>query len=323
MRGLAVLMSALALLAGAACAAEPYRAPRNALGQPDLEGVWNTNFVLPLEAPPRDAPPLVLPEAQARDYAHKLAEGIRALSALKLDPEVDDLSHVNEVAGLGVVRGQRRTRQIVEPADGRLPATPAARGQITFVEQVLQNATDAPFPTDGPETRSNWERCLVGQGQPPVNIVTSINPRQILQTRDAVVVLSEYGPDLRVIPYATTHANRPAQASPLGDSIARWEAETLVIETTGLPAKDVIRPIPTLLVPPTAKVIERYTRVSPTELLYQYTVVDASVYAKPWLAEYSLTRVKTPIYEFACHEGNYSLPNILAGARAAEAAKRK
>lgn len=323
MKRLVPALAALALLTSQAVAAPPYHAPRTAAGQPDLEGVWNTNFVLPLEAPPKDAPPLVLPEAEAQAYAHKLAEGIRSLSAFQQDPEVAELSRTNEAAGLGVVKGQRRTRQIVEPADGRLPVTPAARGQISFVERALQYATDAPFPTDGPETRPNWERCLVGQGQPPINIVTSINPRQILQTRDAVVILTEYGPDLRVIPFAKAHANQVSQASPLGDSIARWEGETLVIETTGLPAKDVIRPIPTLLVPATATVIERYTRVSATELLYQYTVVDPRVYTKPWLAEYALTRTRTPIYEFACHEGNYSLPNILAGARQAEKMAKK
>jgi hypothetical protein len=315
----------LGLLAAAWLAATPalaadYRAPRNGLGQPDLQGVWNTNFVLPLEAPATDAPPLVLSETEARAYVAKLSEAVRSLAAFKLDPEVADLSRVNEAAGLAIVKGQRRTRQIVQPADGRLPATRAARSQIEFVERVLRTREDAPFPTDGPETRPNWERCLVGQGQPPVTIVTSINPREILQTRDAVVVLSEYGPDLRIIPFAATHANDPARASPLGDSIARWEGDTLVIETIGLPAKDTIRPLPTLLVSATAKVIERYTRVGPSELLYQYTVVDPSTYTAPWLAEYSLTRSNKPLYEFACHEGNYSLPNILAGARQLEKA---
>jgi hypothetical protein len=148
-----------------------------------------------------------------------------------------------------------------------------------------------------------------------VAIVTDINPRQILQTRDAVVILSEYGPDLRIIPFAAAHGGSPAQASPLGDSIARWEGDTLVIETIRLPQRDTVRPLPTLLVPPSAKVIERYTRVGANELLYQYTVVDPSIYTAPWLAEYALARAARPLFEFACHEGNYSLPNILAGAR--------
>jgi hypothetical protein len=158
---------------------------------------------------------------------------------------------------------------------------------------------------------------VVGWGQPPIVSTSDINPRQIVQTRDAVVILTEYGPDLRIIPFTDKHG--PAtQSSVLGDSIARWEGDTLVIETVGLPAKDTIRPFPTLFVPASAKVIERYTRLSEKELLYQYTVIDPSIYTGPWLAEYSLYRTTKPIFEFACHEGNYSLPNILAGARASE-----
>ena len=309
------LAAALLLAAPVAQAAGAYRAPRTAYDQPDLQGVWNTNFILPLEAPATGAPPLVLPEAEAMAYAERLGADVRTFKALEQDPEVQELSHSSARMGLGVVDGQRRTRQIVQPADGRMPVTPRARGLIAMVERTLRNSTEAPFPTDGPEQRPNWERCVVGQGQPPIAVVTEINPRQILQTRDAVVVLSEYGPDLRIIPFAAKPNRDVAQASPLGDAIARWEGDTLVIETTGLPARDAIRPFPTLLVNASAKVIERYTRISDKALLYQFTVVDPAIYTAPWLAEYAMARSDRPLYEFACHEGNYSLPNILAGAR--------
>jgi hypothetical protein len=311
-----VLTAAAVLLAAStAQAAGAYRAPRTAYGQPDLQGVWNTHFVLPLEAPAKDAPPLVLPEAEAAAYAEKLAADVRSFKALEQDPEVAELSHSSARVGLGVVDGQRRTRQIVQPADGRLPVTPRARGLIAMIERALRTSSEAPFPTDGPEQRPNWERCVVGQGQPPIAVVTEINPREILQTRDFVVILSEYGPDLRIIPFAAKPDREIAQASPLGYSAAHWEGDTLVIETVGLPARDAIRPFPTLLVNASATVIERYTRVSATALLYQYTVVDPTTYTGPWLAEYALDRSDRPLYEFACHEGNYSLPNILAGAR--------
>ena len=211
---------------------------------------------------------------------------------------------------------------MVQPADGMLPLTRRMRGQMRFIEQALRTQAEPPFSKDGPELRPNWERCVVGWGQPPVVSTSDINPRKIVQTKDAVVILSEYGPDLRIIPYTDQHGPL-LQASALGDAIAHWEGETLVIETIGMPAKDAIRPFPTLFVPASAKVIERYTRVSNTELLYQYTVVDPSVYTAPWLAEYSLFATAKPIYEFACHEGNYSLPNILAGARADEKARAK
>ena len=310
-----VALAAVALLATSAAAAG-YKAPRTAYGQPDLEGVWNTHFVLPMEAQP-GMPSLTLPEAEAAAYARKLSAEAGKLAIFGQDPEVAEIRADPSRSDLAIVRGQRRTRQVVQPADGMLPLTRGARGQMRFIEQALRTQTEPPFPTDGPELRPNWERCVVGWGQPPIVSTSDINPRQIVQTRDAVVILTEYGPDLRIIPFTDKHG--PAtQSSVLGDSIARWEGDTLVIETVGLPAKDMIRPFPTLFVPASAKVIERYTRLSEKELLYQYTVIDPSIYTGPWLAEYSLYRTTKPIFEFACHEGNYSLPNILAGARASE-----
>ena len=316
MKALTLALAAAALLIGGAATAADYRAPRNALGQPDLQGVWNTHFLLPMEASP-DMPSLTLPEAEAAAYARKLSAEAGKLEIFAQDPEVAEIRSDPSRSSLAIVRGQRRTRQVVQPADGMLPLTRGARGQMRFIEQALRTQSEPPFSKDGPEVRPNWERCVVGWGQPPVVSTSDINPRQIVQTRDAVVILSEYGPDLRIIPFSDKHGPL-LQASALGDAIAHWEGDTLVIETVGMPAKDAIRPFPTLFVPASAKVIERYTRVSKTELLYQYTVVDPSIYTGPWLAEYSLFASARPLYEFACHEGNYSLPNILAGARQQE-----
>jgi len=313
------VVAAIAWLAGSATAAD-YRAPRTAYGQPDLQGVWNTHFILPMEA--QLGTPLTLPEAEAAAYARKLSAEAGKLAIFAQDPEVAEIRADPSRSDLAIVRGQRRTRQVVQPADGMLPLTPGARGQMRFIEQALRTQTEPPFSKDGPELRPNWERCVVGWGQPPVVSTSDINPRQIVQTRDAVVILTEYGPDLRIIPF-TDHHGPLLQASALGDAIAHWEGETLVVETIGMPAKDAIRPFPTLFVPASAKVLERYTRLSEKELLYQYTVVDPSIYTAPWLAEYSLYRTATPIFEFACHEGNYSLPNILAGARASERSGQK
>ncbi len=318
MRMRAAFAALVVLTLGGAAAAAGYHAPRNAYGQPDLQGVWNTHFIVPVEARP-DMPSLTLPEAEAAAFARKLNSEAGQLAIFAQDPEVAELRADPHRTELALVKGQRRTRQVVQPADGMLPLTRGARQQLHFIEQALQTQTEPPFPKDGPEVRPNWERCVVGWGQPPIASTSDINPRQFVQTRDAVVILSEYGPDLRIIPFSDQHGPL-LQAGPLGDAIAHWEGETLVIETIGLPAKDTIRPFPTLFVSPKAKVIERYTRVSKTELLYQYTVVDPSTYTAPWLAEYSLYRSDRPLYEFACHEGNYSLPNILAGARAAERA---
>ena len=316
MKPVRLVLMAAALLIGAPAAAADYHAPRNAVGQPDLQGVWNTHFFLPMEARP-DTPSLTLSEADATAFSRKLNAEAGKLAIFAQDPEVAEIRADPSRSDLATVRGQRRTRQVVQPADGMLPLTRGMRGQMRFIEQALRTQTEPPFPTDGPESRPNWERCVVGWGQPPIVSTSDINPRQIVQTRDAVVILTEYGPDLRIIPFTDKHGPL-MQASALGDAIAHWEGDTLVIETIGMPAKDALRPFPTLFVPATAKVIERYTRVSKTELLYQYTVVDPSIYTAPWLAEYSLYSQARPIYEFACHEGNYSLPNILAGARRAE-----
>jgi hypothetical protein len=318
MKPLNLVLMAAALLIGGPAAAGDYHAPRNALGQPDLQGVWNTHFVLPMEARP-DTPSLTLPEAEAKAYARKLNAEAGTLAIFAQDPEVAEIRSDDKRSAAAIVRGQYRTRQVVQPADGMLPLTRGARGQLRFIEQLLRTQTEPPFPKDDPEVRPNWERCVVGWGQPPISSTGDINPRQIVQTKDAVVILTEYGPDLRIIPLTDKHGPL-LQASALGDAIAHWEGETLVIETIGLPAKDAIRPFPTLFVSATAKVIERYTRVSNTELLYQYTVVDPTIYTAPWLAEYSLFATAQPILEFACHEGNYSLPNILAGARQQERA---
>ena len=319
---LSLVLVAAALLIGApAAAAADYHAPRNAQGEPDLQGVWNTHFVLPMEARP-DTPSLTLPEAQAKAYARKLNDEAGKLAIFAQDPEVAEIRSDDKRSAPAIVRGQYRTRQVVQPADGMLPLTRGMRGQMRFIEQALRTQLEPPFSKDDPEVRPNWERCVVGWGQPPISGTGDINPRQIVQTKDAVVILTEYGPDLRIIPYTDKHGPL-LQASALGDAIAHWEGETLVIETIGMPAKDALRPFPTLFVPASAKVIERYTRVSATELLYQYTVVDPTVYTAPWLAEFSLFASPKPIYEFACHEGNYSLPNILAGARADEKARAK
>jgi hypothetical protein len=310
-----ILIAALLLMGGPVAAAD-YHAPRNAAGQPDLQGVWNTHFALPLEARP-DTPNLTLPKAEAQAFLRRVAVDAGVVAATYLDPESAEIAQDPARSGPAIVRGQIRTHQVVQPADGKLPLTSSARSRYDAIQATQHSLSAPPTPADGPEARLNMERCLVGFGQPPVASVADTSPRQIIQTPDAVVILAEYGPDLRIIPFTDKHGPT-VQASTLGDSIAHWEGETLVVETIGLPAKDRIRILPTLFVPATATVTERFTRLSKTELLYQYTVVDPSVYTAPWLAEYSLERTDKPILEFACHEGNYSLPNILAGARRQE-----
>jgi len=226
-----------------------------------------------------------------------------------LDPEVPLLMDHND--GLPIVRGQRRTRAVVRPADGRLPYTPAVR------KEAESPPAEGP-PLDNPENLQNSERCLVGQGQPPLASFTLDNQIQIVRTKDAVVILEEYGDDLRIIPLKGGHG--PAVlTSRLGDSVGHFEGKTLVIETIGMPDADRYRLAPTLIVPGASKVIERLTPISDKELLYQFTVVDPAAFTAPWLGEFSWFRTDLPMYEHACHEGNYSMANELSGARHDEA----
>jgi hypothetical protein len=291
-----------AALAEAAVAGPPASAPAH----PSLEGVWAANFILNLEATPK-TPELVVSEARAKALAVAGATELTEESNKGLDPEVPS---VIGTARMPIVRGQWRSRLVVVPADGRIPYTPEARKEL--------EGKPPPESFANPEDRPASERCLVGLGQPPFTTFEFLNRLQIVQTRDHVVLRTEYSGDLRIIPF--TDAHRPAMfASQLGDSIARWDGDTLVIETTGLPVESRHRIFPFLLVPSDSKVIERLTRVSKTELLYQFTVIDPKTFTAPWLAEFSWFKSDQQIYESACHEGDRSLRGILAGARRQEA----
>jgi len=306
------IMLAASLLACAASIAgtaegQPRERTSSTRATPSIEGNWRVNFILPMEATPT-TPQLVVSESDAKAVAAVAGAALADEFAKTLDPELPML--VAHSDGLAIVRGQRRTRAVVQPADGKLPYTAAARKEAA-----------GPPPdgsSDNPEQRPNAERCLVGQGQAPLSSFALDSHIQIVRTRDHVVIHSEYGDDVRIVPLNNAHAPKVLW-SRLGDSIGHWEGRTLVIETFGLPDADRVRLAPTLLVPGEATVIERLTPISDRELLYQFTVVDSKTYAAPWLGEFSWFRTDKPMYESACHEGNYSLPNVLAGARHEEA----
>lgn len=308
---LLALPAAIAQTTEAPKSATPYQAPRTSFGDPSFEGVWTQNFVILMEAHPR-VPMLVLPEADAQAFAMQAATGIGNALDQSLDPEVPELMKMTD--GLPIVRGERRTRSVVLPADGKLPYTEAARKES-------QRGPQSPR-LDNPEERPNWERCITSLGLPPVHGMgtTSVNPRQFIQVPGQIVIHTEYGDEARIIPLTRDHKPK-ALHSWMGDSIAWWEGETLVVETIGAPANDRVRYFSNLIVTPESVVTERFTRLSDDELLYQYTIVDPAIYTAPWLAEYSLYRTDQPMLEHACHEGNHSLPNILRGRRVRDAAR--
>ena len=223
---------------------------------------------------------------------------------------------------LGQVKGEYRTSWIVDPADGQLPLSAAGR---VLAAKARAYARAADTPSD-PEVLEPWDRCLIssrGSGGPGMlNNIYNSN-YQIVQTPGAVAIVVEMIHDARNIPVFPTKAAAQAAHGPaalhpwLGDSTGWWEGDTLVIETVNVNAEQG-RAGPIFLTPQ-GRVTERLTRASKGQIFYEFRVEDPTYYTRPWRAEMSLNASKDQLFEYACHEGNYALPDILRGVRAAEA----
>ena len=331
-RAAAIALGAILGVALAAPAsAQAYKAPRNAFGQPDLEGVWTNASVTQLERPALFKS-LVITEAQARMMEQGMAR-FRNADAGPTDPNApapkagDDPGGYNAFwidpgTRVGSIQGEYRSSWIVEPADGKLPYSPA--GRALFAAEVNRIRTNF----DGPEGRQLAERCLLGFGStagPPMMNVLYNNTYQFQQARNHVAILVEMNHDARIIRLVSKEGEKarpPAHIRPwMGDSVGWWDGDTLVVETTHFNPGEQLRPgIPTtFLISKDAKVTERFTRVSPTQIRYEFTVDDPKAFTQPWRGEMPFNATKGPVYEYACHEGNYALPGILAGARRTEA----
>jgi hypothetical protein len=205
-----------------------------------------------------------------------------------------------------VVRGEHRTSWIVDPADGQIP----------FLDDGARGSIERRSGFDGPEARPLGERCIVNShsaGPPMLNYLYN-NNYELVQTRDALVIRAEMNNYARIIRIGgrRTHPNyRPLH----GDSIGWWEGDALVAETTHFSALHAQSVVP---LGPRARVRERFTRTSATQILYEFTVEDPDLYRQPWRGEMSLNATQDRVFEYACHEGNYALPGILAGAREEE-----
>lgn len=297
-----LLVLVLTLAAGGATAQEIYRAPRDAYGHPILEGVWSARWLTTLERP--DGTPLVLTPAEG-------AERVRAMLTERARNDIfDEEIAYPDATTLAIVRGEHRGSLIVDPPNGKLPLT--ATGRAALAAARVRGA-------DGPESRPLGERCLAGNGRPGMLIAPSGMLKQVLQTRDHVLILSEGLNELRILAPGAGRQEE-GMASWHGAPTAHWEDEALVIESTGFRSDDKTRQAPFSRFPirPQTKVIERFTRIAPNELLYEFSVDDPVLYSRPWRAEYAMVLTEDRIFEFACHEGNYSLANILSGARAEE-----
>jgi hypothetical protein len=282
-----------------------YRAPLGPDGHPDLQGVWSANWLTTLERP-QAFNSLVVTEEQETAW-------LPGMLTARANAELYEATVAYPSArSLAIVGGERRTSFILDPPDGKMPITEAGRARMT--RNVPTNR-----PTDNPEDRTPNERCLAGHGRAGTLIAPLGNMQLIVQSPDHVVIWMENFSDLRLLP-TDGRMRGGGMASWHGVRAARWEGESLIIETTGFRPDDQARSLPMSRFPisPQTKISERYTRVSEEELLYQFSVEDAELYTQKWSAEYSLRRADILLLESACHEGNYALANILRGARVIE-----
>jgi hypothetical protein len=295
-----------------------WNAPRTPDGRPDLQGIWTNSTLTPLERPAEFEGKPALTEAEAAAYEKRLLEqGNR--DRRDGGAEADVGRAYNE---LFFERGDRlarigntiRTAMVVDPADGRVPALTAD------AQKRLQAARNQArlHPADGAENRSLQERCLYWPTTgPPMLPGPYNNTYQIYQTPGYVMILSEMIHEARIIPLD----GRPHAAAAIrkwtGDAIGHWEGDTLVVDSTNFTNKTGFRGSDENL-----HVIERFTRTGPDTILYRFTIDDPTAFTRSWTAELPLRTTPGPIYEYACHEGNYALVDILTGARADEAKKR-
>ena len=337
--------------------------PRAASGRPDLSGTYDVATLTPLERPAEYGDRLVLTaeEAATLGQGGQAAVGqARFNIPVNLNNQPSDpnreappvggdgsTSAAGNVggynsfwfdAGTGAfqVDGQWRTSIITDPANGqRPPLTPAARERRTALNRqfargefgrpnegtawwIFENGPDAPGPYDDPEIRPLGERCLAfGSVGPPMRPALYNNLKRIVQTNDYVMILAEQIHDARIIRMNQEHAP-PEISYWFGDSVGHWEGDTLVVDTTNFTETPVLADASRNL-----HVVERFTRVDVDTLLYQFTIDDPTVWTQPWSGEYTWPATSNRLYEYACHEANYSFEGILRGARVLEAEARE
>jgi hypothetical protein len=339
---------------------QSYSPPRTPDGRPDLQGTYDLATLTPLERPAG------MKAALTAEEVAKLERAVAALVELGGRPTSGDRpappkggdgsrGAAGNVGGYNsfwldpgstytMVNGEARTSLIVDPPDGRMPPlTAAARQRMAALLARPSSENDpgldpTPGAYDDPERRPLGERCLLGfgsaAGPPALPNYFYNNLRKIVQTPDAVLILNEMVHDVRVVRMNAQHLPSHIR-SWKGDSIGRWEGDTLVVDTTNFNADQIRYVVPaapgrTLMMVESVgakeqdrssgpgrdlHVVERFTRVADNAVLYRFTVEDPGTWERPWTGEFTWPRTDQPIYEYACHEANYALENILRGAR--------
>ena len=282
--------------------AQETEAPRTPWGAPDLNGHWEYRSTTPLERPEALAGKAILTPAEEAAYLTERHAAIGRERDLQLNADWWQPG--------GLTDG--RTSLIVDPPDGRLPARTAAGAERVRTLGIAIRMRSA----DGPEDRERYERCIMGRTVP----LLAVSPNrlaQIFQTPDYVVILHEQNSDLRIVPLDGLPSPDARIRQWQGASRGRWEDDTLVVETAGFNGAWTFQGAG-----PNARYVERIRLADADTLHYEFTAHDSQSFAGPWTVMFPITRAVGPVFENACHEGNYSMPLILRGARAQERAQR-
>ncbi|MBK8840280.1 MAG: hypothetical protein IPO30_16695 [Hyphomonadaceae bacterium] len=312
------LLASLVLLAMAPAYAQTlprYSPAKTSWGAPDLQGYWTNTSLTGMERP-EHASGVVVTEREASLLARRHAltatssqensvsdlgdAASRQLLADRNTSRAYNRFWMDPGASYAQVKGEFRTAWVTEPANGLIPYRAEQRSRTHNV--------------DGPEVRPQSERCLMSFSRSAGPVMSNglyNNTYQIVQIPDAVMILTEMIHDVRIIPIGGKHGPKEIPKWG-GDSIGWYEGDTLVVETVNA------HPGQRSYISPAGKVTERFSRWSDGQILYRFTVEDPSLYTSSWSGEMALNVSAEPPYEYACHEGNYALPSILAGARQME-----
>src|SRR5579871_2394804 len=279
---------------------------------PDLQGFWTNVTITPLERPAELAGKQFFTPQEAAAYEKEM---VKRNNADRRDGAGTDADVGKAYNDFWWDRGTKvvptlRTSLIVDPPDGRIPAlTPEAQKRQADARAVLRGHAN-----DGPENRALSERCIVWPTAGPPMLPSFYNNNyQIVQAPGYVMILVEMVHDVRIIP-TDGRPHFPSNVREwFGDSRGRWEGDTLVVETNNFQKSDKINFHGS---DENMKLIEKFTRTGPETIKYEFTVYDPTAFTRPWSAEIPMNRMQGPIIEYACHEGNYAMEGMLAGARA-------
>jgi hypothetical protein len=305
---------------GAASQSQKWAPARTPEGHPDLQGIWDFRTVTPLERPAEFANKPTLTAEEAAAYERRMVESRNAdTNRDKEDTSRGVINGTLTTADVALayndfwwdrgtqVDGSRRTSLIIDPPDGKIPPlTPQAVKRLATVDEARER------PAWGPEDRSVGERCILGFNSGPPMIPGGYNMNvQIIQSPGYVVLVNEMVHSARIVPLD----GRPHEkvASWIGTSRGRWQGDTLIVETKNFARETSLRGSS-----PNLRLIERFTRTGPGALVYEFTVDDPTTWTKPWTAQITMRKTDDQIFEYACHEANYGMTNLLRGARFVE-----